>query len=99
MIPPTPVQKQALDAIRRLSTRGVAPSFEELRQALGLANISGVHRLVHGLKARGWVDFEPARARTLRVLDGAERIDLSTMTGSELVKLRERITAELIGRG
>lgn len=99
MIPPTPAQKQALDAIRRLSARGVAPSFAELGHALGLASKSGVHRLVHGLKARGWVDFEPNGVRTLRILEGAERIDLSTMSGVELVQLRDRITAELVNRG
>ena len=33
----------------------VPPSFDEMRDALGLASKSGVHRLVSGLEERGYI--------------------------------------------
>ena len=33
----------------------VSPSFDEMRDALGLASKSGVHRLVSGLEERGYI--------------------------------------------
>lgn len=97
MIPPTPQQARALVSIRRLTRNGIAPTFEELRQDLGLASVSNVHRLIHGLRDRGQVAFEPGCRRTLRILAPIE-IDLEAMTAPQLVRLRERIEATLINR-
>ena len=46
----------------------VAPSYVEMQTHMGGKSRSGVHRLVHGLKNRGYVDFIPAYARSLEVL-------------------------------
>ena len=38
-----------------LSINDVPPSFDEMRDALGLASKSGIHRLVSGLEERGYI--------------------------------------------
>ena len=39
----------------RLNTTGVAPSFDEMKEALGLKSKSGIHRLISGLEERGFI--------------------------------------------
>lgn len=34
----------------RLNATGVAPSFDEMKEALGLKSKSGIHRLISGLE-------------------------------------------------
>jgi repressor LexA len=53
---------------KRLSADGVSPSFDEMKEALGLASKSGVHRLVSALEERGFIRRLPHRARALEVL-------------------------------
>jgi repressor LexA len=57
-----------LDA--RAREGGPAPSFEEMKRALGLKSKSGVHRLVEALEERGFIRRLPNRARALEVLRG-----------------------------
>ena len=53
---------------RRLRESGVSPSFDEMKEALGLASKSGIHRLISGLEERGFIRRLPHRARALEVL-------------------------------
>ena len=53
---------------RRLSQGGVSPSFDEMKEALGLRSKSGIHRLITGLEERGFIRRLPHRARALEVL-------------------------------
>jgi repressor LexA len=53
---------------RRLSEGGVSPSFEEMKEALGLKSKSGIHRLIGGLEERGFIRRLPHRARALEVV-------------------------------
>lgn len=53
---------------RRLSDSGVSPSFEEMKEALGLKSKSGIHRLISGLEERGFIRRLPHRARALEVV-------------------------------
>ena len=46
----------------------VPPSFDEMRDALGLASKSGVHRLVSGLEERGYIKRLANRARAIEIL-------------------------------
>ena len=55
----------------RLTEGDVSPSFEEMRLHLGLRSKSGVHRLLEGLRERGFVDRLAHRARSLRVVRGS----------------------------
>ncbi|MFZ9136002.1 MAG: LexA family protein, partial [Candidatus Puniceispirillaceae bacterium] len=49
----------------------VPPSFDEMRDALGLASKSGVHRLVSGLEERGYIRRLANRARAIEILKPA----------------------------
>ena len=40
---------------KRLGDSGVCPSFDEMKEALGLKSKSGVHRLITGLEERGFI--------------------------------------------
>jgi repressor LexA len=51
----------------RMSTGEVAPSFEEMKELLGLKSKSGIHRLISGLVERGYLERLPHRARALEV--------------------------------
>ncbi|NNG02810.1 MAG: transcriptional repressor LexA [Inquilinus sp.] len=53
---------------RRLGDGGVSPSFDEMKDALGLRSKSGIHRLITGLEERGFIRRLPHRARALEVL-------------------------------
>ncbi|HCK32342.1 MAG: repressor LexA [Micavibrio sp.] len=52
----------------RLESGGVAPSFDEMKDHLGLASKSGIHRLITGLVERGFLERLPNRARALNVI-------------------------------
>jgi len=52
---------------QRLLATGVAPSFDEMKDALNLRSKSGIHRLISGLEERGFIRRLPHRARALEV--------------------------------
>ncbi len=53
---------------QHLSQNGVSPSFDEMKDALGLKSKSGIHRLITGLEERNFIRRLPHRARALEVL-------------------------------
>src|SRR5207248_4939193 len=53
---------------QRLIATGVAPSFDEMKDALHLRSKSGIHRLISGLEERGFIRRLPHRARALEVI-------------------------------
>src|SRR5882724_4890873 len=59
---------------RRLAQDGVSPSFEEMKEALGLKSKSGIHRLISGLEERGFIRRLPHRARALEVMKRPEEM-------------------------
>lgn len=64
----TPKQHELLCFIHNsLEESGVSPSFEEMKDALGLKSKSGVHRLISALEERGFLRRLPNRARALEV--------------------------------
>ncbi len=50
-----------------MSGDDVPPSFEEMKDALGLKSKSGIHRLISALVERGYIERLPHRARALRI--------------------------------
>jgi repressor LexA len=61
-------QRELLQFIQeRLGDSGISPSFDEMKDALGLKSKSGVHRLITGLEERGFIRRLPHRARALEV--------------------------------
>ena len=69
----------------------VPPSFDEMRDALGLASKSGVHRLVSGLEERGYIRRLANRARAIEILKPvtatAGVVTRAVETASNLVSL------------
>src|SRR5580704_4569371 len=65
---------------RRLSATGIAPSFDEMKDALNLRSKSGIHRLISGLEERGFIRRLPHRARALEVVKLPEESAASTAT-------------------
>jgi repressor LexA len=57
-----------------LRQNGVSPSFDEMKDALGLRSKSGIHRLITGLEERGFIRRLPHRARALEVLKLPETV-------------------------
>lgn len=51
----------------RLAKGEVAPSFDEMRVALGLKSKSGIHRLIGALEERGFLERLPNKARALHI--------------------------------
>ncbi len=52
----------------RLKEAGIPPSFDEMKDALGLQSKSGIHRLITALEERGFIRRLPNRARALEVI-------------------------------
>lgn len=65
----TKKQKDLLVLIdTRIHAVGVPPSYDEMKDALGLASKSGIHRLITALEERGFVRRLPNKARALEVI-------------------------------
>jgi len=52
----------------KLQENGVAPSFDEMKEALNLKSKSGIHRLIGALEERQFIRRLPNRARALEIL-------------------------------
>ena len=59
----------------RIREAGVPPSFDEMKDALGLKSKSGIHRLISGLEERGFIRRLPHRARALEILKMPENVE------------------------
>jgi repressor LexA len=71
----TKKQHQLLVFIRdRVARDGVAPSFDEMKEALQLQSKSGIHRLIMALEERGFLRRLPHRARALEVIKVPDNI-------------------------
>lgn len=68
----------------RMKSGEIAPSFDEMREALGLKSKSGIHRLITALVERGYLERLPNRARALEVKRLPEGYEASS-TPSSLV--------------
>ncbi len=79
-------QKDCLEYIKRetCATGGVSPSFEQIRAALGLANRSGVTRLIDALEERGYIRRLRYRARGIEVVS-ANPVRVSKLTQQRCV--------------
>lgn len=71
-IPPSRRQAELLEAIRRRQTAtGYSPTIREICSELGVTNNDVMQKLVY-LRAKGWVEWQPNLARTIKLLGEAE---------------------------
>ncbi|MBD5405908.1 transcriptional repressor LexA [bacterium] len=57
-----------------LKKDGVCPSFEEMKNIIGLKSKSGIHRLIKSLEERGFIKQIPNKARALEILRYPENL-------------------------
>jgi SOS-response transcriptional repressor LexA len=82
-------QRDLLDFIGHYQCeQGASPSFEEMRDALGLKSKSGVHRLVHALEERGYIRRLRNRPRCIEIASAPSlQISADSITDAELVRI------------
>ncbi|PHR93368.1 MAG: repressor LexA [Robiginitomaculum sp.] len=82
---------------KRLKKNSISPSYDEMKDALGLASKSGIHRLITALEERGFIRRLPHRARALEVLKlpGEERLVTS---GPVHEAANDQISIPLVGK-
>ncbi len=64
----TKKQKELLGFLSARAALGNTPSFEEMKDAVGLKSKSGIHRLILALEERGYIKRLPNRARAIDIL-------------------------------
>ena len=52
----------------KIAQSGVTPSFEEMKNKVGLKSKSGIHRLISALEDRGFIKKLPFKARAIEIL-------------------------------
>ena len=52
----------------KIAQYGVTPSFEEMKNKVGLKSKSGIHRLISALEDRGFIKKLPFKARAIEIL-------------------------------
>lgn len=77
----------------RMRRDGVPPSFDEMKDALGLRSKSGIHRLITALEERGFIRRMAHRARALEV------VKLPETTRAPVAPLREARRAAPVPSG
>ncbi len=65
----------------RIQVTGISPSFDEMKEALGLKSKSGIHRLITALEERGFLRRLRHRARALEVVKLPENAAIRTTGG------------------
>ena len=72
----------------KLRETGVAPSFDEMKEALDLRSKSGIHRLITALEERGFLRRLAHRARALEVVKLPENSNAPTQRSKTVVAKR-----------
>ncbi len=68
----TPKQHKLLLHIQEQTAQnGYAPSYDEMRDAMGLRSKSGIHRLVCALETRGYIRRLPNKARAIEIVQNS----------------------------
>ena len=62
-------QKRVLEYLADyIAVHGIAPSYDEIRDHLGIVSKSSVHRVIHELEERGAIQRLPNRARAITII-------------------------------
>jgi repressor LexA len=66
----TDKQKNVLEFVNAyIKLKGYAPSYMDIAIGLNLKSKSNIHRLVHELKKKGYLQIKPHLVRSLKVVD------------------------------
>lgn len=75
----------------RIKETGIAPSFDEMKDAIDLRSKSGVHRLISALEERGFIRRLSHRARALEVTKLPEAASPSLDVKRRAAKAQKRV--------
>jgi len=75
----TPKQRQCLDFIGAyIAEHGFSPSYDEIKDALGIVSKSGVNRIVVELQAQGRIRRRPGYARSIEGVTAPAPVSLAS---------------------
>ena len=75
-------QSELLNFIRsRLSHCEIAPSFDEMKDAVGLKSKSGIHRIIVALERKGSIRRLPGMARAIQLVDQSDEYERGYAAG------------------
>ncbi|MEP6341848.1 MAG: transcriptional repressor LexA [Maricaulaceae bacterium] len=96
----TQKQKDLLLLIdNRIKAVGVPPSYDEMKDHLGLASKSGIHRLITALEERGFIRRLPNKARALEVLKlPADVVAANSGLTPQAVPANDSLSVPLVGK-
>jgi repressor LexA len=80
----------------KMRETGIAPSFDEMKEALDLRSKSGIHRLVNALEERGFIRRMPHRARAIEVLRLPEAAGTTSFAATRPVGSEDAQTGRVI---
>ncbi len=83
---------------RHLQQSDIPPSFEEMKEELGLKSKSGIHRLISALEERGYIERLPNRARALKIIRLPEGFHEKPAGSSHIHETSELDTIPLMGK-
>lgn len=87
-------QADCLKFIRETVAKGgKAPSFNDIKTAMGLQSKAGVHRLISGLEDRGYIRRLPGRSRAIAVVDPTERTTFFSMLSPDIRQIISSIAS------
>jgi SOS-response transcriptional repressor LexA len=105
MIGMTPKQAALYSFIKSYkSANGCAPSFDEMKDAIGTKAKSNIHRYLEGLERRGLVRRNHKLKRSVEIIDAtAEMAFFETLPSGtrhiiRTIAIRERVTNETVMR-
>ena len=81
----------------RISQSGVTPSFEEMKDKVGLKSKSGIHRLISALEDRGFIKKLPFKARAIEILKLPNRKQRSLDEKTEIID-NQVVELPIVGR-
>ncbi|MFJ7585649.1 transcriptional regulator [Bacillus cereus] len=65
-------QKEVLEAINEyINKHNYPPAFRDIADMLGIKSSSTISDLLHKLKNKGYISWEPTQPRTLRIIKTA----------------------------
>ncbi len=90
----TKKQKELFDFVSSyIEKSSISPSFEEMKNALGLKSKSGIHALITSLEQRGYIKRMKHRARAMEILKKTEALTFNSDSNSLSIPLLGSISA------
>lgn len=87
-------QKRAFDFIKKcIAETGVAPSYAEIGQHLGLLSKSSIHRIIVCLEQRGAIRRIVNHARAIEVIADKEKDEIASLKEAHELRVAELLQA------